>query len=282
MESRVDDDLQRRRIGTFGARRENSLRWACAWSACDRAAKSPAMSLAERSSEARDSPTTTILACNSARDRAHRRHDFDSPEARALSGVALLFCGCTFLFAAQTNQSKRRGTPRRLPRRPRQVEFEFSRAAGRRHRSAAPGEERESSRFVPVEVERSFRPRSSKTIGSSGGQRNHEPPEMEMAGLSRRAGLLAFSAFAAACYPAEESRDTFCLHLAELLIPLRSTLIPLREIVTAMPRSKAIRKADMARLARRCWKKSGRAPYKPTYISRVHCYRPAKSGAVVA
>ncbi len=43
-------------------------------------------------------------------------------------------------------------------------------------------------------------------------------PEMPWVELRKRAGLLAFAAFAAACYPPEGNRDNFCLLLAGVLI----------------------------------------------------------------
>lgn len=45
-------------------------------------------------------------------------------------------------------------------------------------------------------------------------------PEMDWEELRFRAGLLAFVAFAAACYPPEGGRDWFCFHLAGALIHL--------------------------------------------------------------
>ena len=44
------------------------------------------------------------------------------------------------------------------------------------------------------------------------------PPEFAWRDLRARAGLLAFCAFAASCYPDEGQRDNFCLHLAGVLI----------------------------------------------------------------
>lgn len=43
-------------------------------------------------------------------------------------------------------------------------------------------------------------------------------PEMDWNDVRSRAGLLAFAAFAAACYPAEGNRDNFCFQLAGALI----------------------------------------------------------------
>jgi hypothetical protein len=47
---------------------------------------------------------------------------------------------------------------------------------------------------------------------------DREPPEMPWDELRRRAGLLAFAAFAANCYPPEGRRDIFCLQFAGSLI----------------------------------------------------------------
>ena len=86
----------------------------------------------------------------------------------------------------------------------------FERSREGRHCSARPGEERDPRDLCRPGPNR----RSAVTVEDDRivwGTEEHEPPEMEWQEWSRRAGLLAFSTFGAACYPAEGSRDTFCM-----------------------------------------------------------------------
>lgn len=59
-------------------------------------------------------------------------------------------------------------------------------------------------------------------------------PEISWAELRKRAGRLAFASVAAACYPAEGTRDEFCLHLAGALISAGIEAEEAEEIVAAV------------------------------------------------
>ncbi|MFN3960569.1 MAG: bifunctional DNA primase/polymerase [Parvularculaceae bacterium] len=61
-------------------------------------------------------------------------------------------------------------------------------------------------------------------------------PEMGWGELRRRAGLLAFVAFAAACYPPEGGRDWFCFYLAGALVHAGVDPETADEIVVAVAR----------------------------------------------
>ena len=68
-------------------------------------------------------------------------------------------------------------------------------------------------------------------------------PEMSWADLRQRAGVLAFAAFAAACYPQEGSRDNYCFHLAGTLVQAGIEPEIAEEIIEAIA---AMRSDDVA------------------------------------
>ena len=145
--------------------------------------------------------------------------DLDVPEARALSGHDCFFGGLPAFRRTSASPSEPGHRLLRCPDAPNVVvKFDFR---GQKETAAIAGLNLPKSVILEIRAGKGQTVLPPSVIGDDKLVWDAEQPKLpvwEWAELRRRAGLLAFAAFAAACYPAEGNRDNFCFHLAGTLV----------------------------------------------------------------
>lgn len=145
--------------------------------------------------------------------------DFDTPQARALSGLPCFFGHLpSFRRASQpvAMPGHRLVICKDAPKK--KVAFAFSSA---KEKACVEPLKWEKAVVLELRVDGCQTAFPPSRLGEDRLTFNNDIeglPEMPWAEIYRRAALLAFSSFAAACYPTEGNRDNFCFLLAGVLI----------------------------------------------------------------